>query len=108
MDYTESITEYRKSLRKNKDLRSSIIMSTRGKVEQIARSLNHPDHFNDLVHEGYISVMACMDSFNPNQAIPFLDYAIESIRIAMILYLLEHTASHPQELLTNIGADYAS
>ena len=57
---------------------------------------------DDLVQEGSLGLLGCIDSYNPNSGNLFLTYAAPAIRNAMIDYIRSHNVSFEAKNLNNI------
>ena len=57
---------------------------------------------DDLVQEGSLGLLGCIDSYNPNSGNLFLTYAAPAIRNAMIDYIRSQNASFEAKNLNNI------
>lgn len=97
MDYKERIENYRlnKNLMSSKLLRDKIILSTSDTIREVAESFTDywKDHKWDLIHEGYVSAAAVLDSIADNDTSNYIFNVEINARVAMILYLLDQTSS---------------
>lgn len=57
---------------------------------------------DDLVQEGALGLLGCIDSYNPNSGNLFLTYAASAIRNAMIDYIRSQNVSFEAKNLSNI------
>ena len=57
---------------------------------------------DDLVQEGSLGLLGCIDSYNPNSGNLFLTYAASAIRNAMIDYIRSQNVSFEAKNLNNI------